>query len=248
MTGPAPSTPIDGLLTAIESRDLRRVAGMLTPDATWQNVPHPPTSGRDAVVGVLGAILCWSDDVRWDVVSAATRNGTVWCERVDRFWIDGDEQAVRCNGVFTVDPATGLVSSVRDYVDLGEWRDRLAPVLDAMARRAPAAVVARHLAAVERRDTVAMAADYALDARLDRGDLTHGGWMEIADYFDTVPARLEGRSLDVEGTETDRATGHVTVRWAVRGHDRTIATGVDRYEVVAGRIVHQVVSLDGTDF
>ena len=61
------------LLAAIGSRDLRRIAGALTPHASWQNVPHDPAVGRDAVVALLGGIVCWSDDVRWDVVSSARR-------------------------------------------------------------------------------------------------------------------------------------------------------------------------------
>ena len=226
------------LLAAIGSRDLRRIAGALTPHASWQNVPHDPAVGRDAVVALLGGIVCWSDDVRWDVVSSATDGDLTWCERVDRFVIAGEEHAVPCNGVIRVDPQSGTVAEVRDYVDLGEWRARIAPVMARLADRAPRDVVARHLAAVERRHPIAMAADYALDAVLVRDGVEHRGWSAIADYFDTVPDRLAGCELHLD---------HVTdteVRWTIPG----VASGRDTYAVRAGRITKQVVELDTADF
>jgi len=226
------------LLAAIGSRDLRRIGDALTPDATWQNVPHEPAVGRGAVLALVGGIVCWSDAVRWDVVSSATDGDLTWCERVDRFVIAGEEHAVRCNGVFRVDAVSGRVVEVRDYVDLGEWRARIAPVLARMAERAPGDVVARHLAAVERRDPVAMAADYALDAVLMRDGVEHSGWSTIADYFDTVPDRLAGHELHLDHV------ADTEVRWAIPG----VASGRDTYEVRAGRITKQVVELDTADF
>ncbi|MSX21892.1 MAG: hypothetical protein F2795_06225, partial [Actinobacteria bacterium] len=73
-----------------------------------------------------GPILLRSERVQWDVVSASFTEHRAWLERVDRFWIDGVEYAVRCNGVLEVDPESGLIREFRDYVDLGEWRARLA--------------------------------------------------------------------------------------------------------------------------
>ena len=226
------------LLAAIEGRDLRRIAGALTPDATWQNVPHPPAVGGDAVLALLAGIVCWSDEVRWDVVSSASDGDLTWCERIDRFVIAGEEHAVRCNGVFRVDAPSGRVAEVRDYVDLGAWRARIAPVTAAMAERPAAEVVARHLAAVRRRDPVAMAADYALDAVLERAGERHEGYAAIAAYFDTVPARLAGDELHLDHV------GPTEVRWRIPG----VASGSDTYEVRAGRITRQVVTLDTADF
>lgn len=229
---------VERLLAAMGSRDLRRIADALTPDAVWQNVPHVPAVGRDAVVALLAGIVCWSDEVRWDVVSSATDGDTVWCERVDRFVIAGEEHAVRCNGVFRVDAASGRVAEVRDYVDLGEWRARITPVMAAMAERPAVEVVARHVAAVERRDPIAMAADYAFDAVLERAGERYEGYPAIAGYFDTVPGRLGTDDLHLDHVND------VEVRWSIPG----LASGVDRYEVHAGRITRQTVTLDTADF
>lgn len=232
------SAAVDRLIAAVGSRDVRRIADALAPDVTWQNVPHAPAVGRDAVVALLAGVVCWSDAVRWDVVSTATDGDTAWYERVDRFWIEGAEYAVRCNGVFRVDAASDRVCEVRDYVDLGEWRQRVGPTLAAMAARPARAVVARHLAAVARREPVAMAADYALDAVLVRDGVAYTGWSAIADYFDTVPARLGANELHLDHVSD------LEVRWTIPG----IASGTDTYAVDAGRITRQTVALTTPDF
>ena len=243
------------LLVAIESRDLRRIHDSLHPDASWHNVPHEPAVGREAVVELLAPILTWSDHVRWQVVSSAFGRGHGWVERVDRFLIDGEEHAVRCCGVFSVDPDRGVVSMVHDYVDLGEWRSRIAPVYERLAGRSALDVVRRHLDAVERRDIVAMAADYTLDARLVRNSFVHAGWREIRDYFSTVPARLAERELrfdtvEVVGNVVGEVVGNdqVRVAWTIWDDATTTAGGVDTYIVAAGRIVDQRVVLNTPDF
>lgn len=238
---------VSNLLEALASRDLLRIQLALSPDCTWQNVPHPPAVGRIAVLAMLAPIVCWSDQVRWDVVSAAYQDGTAWLERADRFWIDGEEHTASCNGVFTADSVSGTISSVRDYVDLGEWRARLGPVFEKLANRAPIDVVARHLQAVDRRDPMAMAADYALDAVLSRGDDELCGWFEIANYFRTVPERLGANEL-VCSAPSLIATGDVRVTWTLTAANSTTLTGTDVYRVEHGRIAHQAVGLHGPDF
>lgn len=249
MSDPAAETErvVCSLLAAIESRDLRALADVLAPDCTWQNVPHPPTAGRGNVVALLAPVVCWSDRVEWEVLSESYGDGIAWVERFDRFWIDGSEHVVRCNGVIRVDPSTVRVASVRDYVDLGEWRERIGSTLQQMAARSAVDVVARHLRAVCDRDPVAMAADYALDAVLDRGPTRHSGWFEIADYFDTVPTRLGSGRLDL-GAPVAVGLDAVDVEWSIHDGDGLTIVGNDRYRVAGGRIVEQQVTLAGGDF
>ena len=78
---------IETLLAAIESRDLRKVERALHPDIVWQNVPHPPSVGRDAVIPLLASIICLSDKVQWDILSSSVSGDTGWYERLDHFWI-----------------------------------------------------------------------------------------------------------------------------------------------------------------
>jgi limonene-1,2-epoxide hydrolase len=71
-------------------------------------------------------------------VSIAAADGRVHLERLDRFWIDGTEYVAPCHGVFEVDMERGVITAVRDYVDLASWRARLGGVLGSErdARRA----------------------------------------------------------------------------------------------------------------
>ncbi len=114
------------LLARIEARDVAGAAACFEKGGTWQNVPHAPAQGRGAIEQMLGPILRRSTAVKWEVVTASFAEDRAWIERVDRFWIDGVEYAVRCNGVLEIAVDDELISGLRDYVDLGEWRLRLA--------------------------------------------------------------------------------------------------------------------------
>ncbi|MEM7287046.1 MAG: limonene-1,2-epoxide hydrolase family protein [Actinomycetota bacterium] len=123
---PSAAEIVRSFLDAVEARDVDAVVAHFAPDATWQNVPHAPAVGRSGVRTMLAGILGRSERVRWDVVTASYAPGRAWLERVDRFWIDGVEYAVECNGVLEIDEDVGVITQLRDYVDLGEWRARLA--------------------------------------------------------------------------------------------------------------------------
>lgn len=113
-------------LTAVESRDPGAVGACFTEDATYRNMPHEPAVGRSGVETLFAPILRRAQRVVWDVVSASFVGDTAWLERVDRFFIDGLEYRIECNGVVRVDLASGLIAEFRDYVDLATWRERLA--------------------------------------------------------------------------------------------------------------------------
>ena len=238
---------VTALLSAIESRDLRAIGRCLSPQARWQNVPHPAAQGREAVVRFLAGIVTWADEVHWDIVTASYAEHRAWLERVDRFHLDGEWHDVRCNGVMEID-AGGLVREVRDYVDLGEWRVRVQPALERLAARPPADVVARHLAAVCDGDVVSMAADYSVDAVLVRGEDMYRGWNAIADYFDGVPVRLGERAVTFDEVRP-LPNGEVETQWTIAADDADDrVTGSDTFVVVHGRIVHQTVRLLSDDF
>ena len=112
-------------VAAVESRDPAAVGACFTSEATYRNMPHEPAAGSAAIEELFRPILTRSSQVVWDIVSAAYSGEMAWLERVDRFWIDGAEYRIECNGVARVDPETGLIAEFRDYVDLGVWRQRL---------------------------------------------------------------------------------------------------------------------------
>lgn len=234
---------IASVLAAIESRDLIAIEEVMADDVRWQNVPDAPARGRAEVLMMFDRILPLCNDVKWEIVSASYGRGRAWLERVDRFHIDGDWYEVACNGVFDVDIDAGLLTAVRDYVDLGDWRARILPVYERRAAQPGIVVVERHLEAVRRRDVVAMAADYAPDAVLVRAGVEYRGRREIAAYFRTVPERLGAAVLELSEPGESLKVG-----WAIVDGSTTVASGTDVYEVTAGRITRQVVHLDATDF
>ena len=179
---------IEQLLAAVESRDLRMIEHALHPDVVWQNVPHPPASGRESVMQMLASIICWSDRVQWDVLSASVRGDAGWYERLDRFWIDGTEYAVPCNGVFQVDLATRTVCALRDYVDLGSWRNGGRACDDALGQSISRGnCYPPHRGGAEHGPDCD-AADYALDAILQRDHVRHEGWAAIAGTLIPYPS------------------------------------------------------------
>lgn len=124
---------IDGFLAAVVSRSPRAVGAMFTSDGTYANMPHPPAVGPTGIEAMMSPILSRAEKVQWDVVSRSERGPVAWLERVDRFWIDGAEYSIECNGVYELDLEQGLIRAVRDYVDLSLWRERLGDVLVAGA-------------------------------------------------------------------------------------------------------------------
>lgn len=119
----------DAFLAAVESRDLDAIGACFTPTARYANIPSPPAIGPAGIIDMFTPIMSRSERVQWDIVSASYDEGQAWLERVDRFWIDGREYSIECNGVYVVAPEGLLLTEVRDYVDLALWRERLGDVL-----------------------------------------------------------------------------------------------------------------------
>ena len=113
---------------AVNERNVDRAGECFTPDATYHLLmPHPPVTGRQAIVDALRPSLTGADRVQWDVVAWDGRDEVFFIERVDRFFFGGKEAAIECVGVFTL--RGGLIHAVRDYADLATWRKRKAAAL-----------------------------------------------------------------------------------------------------------------------
>lgn len=91
-----------------------------------------------------------------------------------------------------------------------------------------------------------MAADYAADAVLDRGE-TYEGRAAIEAYFTTVPERLAGAEVTFSEPVVN-GDGTVTVPWRLVGGPADGTSGADTFTVAHGAITGQVVRLAGDDF
>jgi len=122
---PKPVEIVESFFQSLRSRDMDKILSFFDERSSWQNVPHPAAKGVAEIDSMFKAIVNRSSRIQWDIVTEAYDEKRAWLERIDRFWVDGNEYAVRCNGVFEFDLETGTIISVRDYVDLNEWRGRL---------------------------------------------------------------------------------------------------------------------------
>ena len=117
---------VESFLDTLSSMEMDKIMSFFDDRSSWQNVPHPQATGSEEIAQMFRPIITKSSSVRWDLINAVYEGEKAWLERIDRFWIDDVEYSVQCNGVFELDTVNGIILSVRDYVDLGEWRDRLA--------------------------------------------------------------------------------------------------------------------------
>ena len=116
---------VESFLHALSEREIGLIMSFFDEQSSWQNVPHPPSNGIQEIELMFSPIISKSSKVQWDILNASYEENRAWLERVDRFWIDNIEYSVQCNGVFEFDLLNGKIITVRDYVDLGEWRERL---------------------------------------------------------------------------------------------------------------------------
>jgi limonene-1,2-epoxide hydrolase len=117
---------LKAFLDTVAGNDPDAIAACFAEDAVYVNVQAPPVVGRPAIREMFAKIASRASGMRWDVVSESYSETTGWLERVDHFWIGDHQVSIECNGVFVVDPASGLITEVRDYLDFATYRDRLA--------------------------------------------------------------------------------------------------------------------------
>jgi limonene-1,2-epoxide hydrolase len=114
---------ITSFFAAINERDVEAVGRCLTEDIVYHLiVPLPPATGLTKVLAALGASITEADRVSWEVAGWARSGDQVFVERIDRFWFGDREAAIECTGVFEL--RDDKIAVVRDYADLGTWRQR----------------------------------------------------------------------------------------------------------------------------
>ena len=85
-----------------------------TDDALYHNMPMEPVQGTDAIRGVLEGLFGMSEQIQWDLIHVATRNGAVLTERLDKFKIGEHWIELPVMGVFEV--ADTGIAVWRDYL------------------------------------------------------------------------------------------------------------------------------------
>ena len=114
------------LIAAFNANDVDRVLAFFTADAVYHNIPVQPVSGTAAIRAVLAGFMGMASEIDWVLRHLAeTRDGVVLTERVDRFLVRGRWIELPVMGTFEV--RDGRVTAWRDYFDMKQFQDQLAP-------------------------------------------------------------------------------------------------------------------------
>lgn len=115
---------VNRFCTAWEKGSLDEIAGMITDDAVYHNIPWRPNEGREAVVTDFKNILEQFAPVRFEILRSAVAGNVVFNERVDHLTVKGSAFSLPVVGVFEV--RDGKIALWRDYFDAGKMRKALA--------------------------------------------------------------------------------------------------------------------------
>lgn len=113
------------LFAAVEARDIAAVVSAFTPEAEFRHMPH----GSEDIESLFAPMLGLCERAEWIVRRELFGPDFGIVERDDCYWVSGHEFRIECTAVFEVDHALGQVSEMREYMDLGLWRQRLAPIM-----------------------------------------------------------------------------------------------------------------------
>jgi limonene-1,2-epoxide hydrolase len=115
-----PGETVTALIKANEARDVDALLALLSDDIVYENVPMSVMKGHEEIRAMLGPFLGSAERVAWEVLEQVETGNVVMNERVDRFWLSGDQKIeLRVAGVFKVDG--DRVTLWRDYFDLAAF-------------------------------------------------------------------------------------------------------------------------------
>ncbi|HEX2173704.1 MAG TPA: limonene-1,2-epoxide hydrolase family protein, partial [Dehalococcoidia bacterium] len=115
---------VNRFCAAWEKGNLDEIAGMITDDVVYHNIPLRPNIGREAVVNDFKNILHEYAPVRFEILRSAVNGDVVFNERVDHLTIKGTPFPLPVAGVFEV--RNGRIAAWRDYFDMRKMRQALA--------------------------------------------------------------------------------------------------------------------------
>ena len=118
---------VASFIDAWNARDLDAILAHFAPDAVYHNIPMEPLVGVDAIRGGLEAFVGMARTIDWQVkASAATGDGRVLNERLDRFEIGEHWIEIAVMGIFEVEAER--IVAWRDYFDLAQFQAQMAAV------------------------------------------------------------------------------------------------------------------------
>lgn len=120
----SPIATVEAFIAHLNAMDLDSAWALLTEDVVYHNIPMQPVTGPEMVKAVFDQIAMTGMD--WETHAIAAAGPLVLTERTDRFTLaDGQTLSLRVMGTFEV--REGRIAAWRDYFDLGQWMQQMAP-------------------------------------------------------------------------------------------------------------------------
>jgi limonene-1,2-epoxide hydrolase len=120
-----PENIVRDFCTAIEGRDVAKLAGFFSDDAVYHNIPIAAVQGRDAIVATLGQFLGpATSEAEFEILSLAVAGNRVLTERIDRFTIGDKKVELPVMGTFEMGD-DGKITAWRDYFDMNQFSSQL---------------------------------------------------------------------------------------------------------------------------
>jgi limonene-1,2-epoxide hydrolase len=118
---------VASFIDAWNARDLDAILAHFAPEAVYHNIPMEPLVGVEAIRGGLETFVGMARTIDWQVhASAATDDGRVLNERLDRFEVGEQWIEIAVMGIFEVED--GRIVAWRDYFDLAQFQTQMAAV------------------------------------------------------------------------------------------------------------------------
>ena len=115
-----PAEVVQGMIAAIERKDLAAACAFMADDVEYDNVPMAKVFGVEAVTTTLAPFIGGCTRIEWVVNHQAASGEVVMNERVDRFEMGGRWVELAVAGLFIV--RDGKIVLWRDYFDLGAFQ------------------------------------------------------------------------------------------------------------------------------
>ncbi len=114
---------VNGMIRALEQRDVETALSYMTEDIEYDNVPMGKVFGHDGVRTSLAPFLAACSTVEWVIHHEAATDDVVMNERTDRFHFPHKWAEVAVAGLFVL--REGKIALWRDYFDLAHAREQL---------------------------------------------------------------------------------------------------------------------------
>jgi limonene-1,2-epoxide hydrolase len=125
MSTRSPGEIVQDFCDAWAKLDLDELLAYFAPDAIYHNIPVDPVVGVDAIRATIQMFTTGVERIEFRVRNLAVTGDVVLTERVDVFVLPHTTVELPVMGTFEI--RDGLIAAWRDYFDLNQYMQQVAP-------------------------------------------------------------------------------------------------------------------------